>query len=214
MPAAPKVPSARLSGLPGYRWGRRLPRAAKRTLLACYWWTKALVEDFQDYSAELIGHLPSHAVRLWWYRHVCRMSIGRHSSIHRHCRMYRPVRIKIGDHSVVNYGVLLDGRRGLRIGDNVSISEGTVLLTLGHDIDDPGLALKGAPVVLEDQVFVGACARVLPGVTVGEGAVIAAGAVVTSDVAPYSVVAGVPARYVRDRARRLEYELDHRKRFG
>jgi maltose O-acetyltransferase len=214
MAETPDQDQAGLASLPGYRWARKLPNPIKRLLLACHWWLKAFVEDWQDYTAELVGYVPSHALRLWWYRHICRITIGRHSSIHRRCRMYHPYRIVIGDHSVVNYGVLLDGRCGLRVGNNVSLSEGTAIFTLAHDIDDTGFVQKGAPVVVEDRVFVGACARILPGVTLGEGAVVAAGAVVTRDAAPYTVVAGVPARYIRHRPRELDYQLDHRKRFG
>lgn len=199
---------------PCRRWFRRLPPWARNRLLAGYWWLKGVVDDLQDYSAELVGHVPSHALRLWWLRHFCGVSIGPHSSIHRHCRFYRPRRIAIGRHSVINYGVLLDGRRGIRIGDNVSISEGVAVLTLGHDVDDPGFSQKGAPVTVGDRVFVGAYSRILPGVTLGEGAVVAAGAVVTRDVAPYTVVAGVPAHYLRDREHDQSYQLDHRKRFG
>ena len=142
------------------------------------------------------------------------MRVGKDSSIHRRCRMYAPFRIRIGDHTVVNYGVLLDGRRGLRIGNNVSVSGGSAILTLGHDVDDSDFALKGAQVTICDYVFVGSYARILPGVTVGEGAVVAAGAVVTRNVAPYTVVGGVPARHIRDRAQHLTYQLQHRKRFG
>lgn len=203
-----------LANTPWYRWARKLPRFVKRFLLACYWPLKAFVEDCQDYSAELVGYVPCHAFRMWWYRHFCRVRMGRKSSIHRQCRMYHPYRIRIGDHSAINYGVLLDGRRGLYIGDNVSISEGTVILTLGHDVDDPTFALKGGEVVIEDYVFVGSGARILPGVKVGEGAVVAAGAVVTRDVMPYTVVGGVPAHYIRDRARDLTYQVHYRKRFG
>ena len=214
MTGVPDQETTSLANLVGYRWARRLPRPLKRRLLAWYWKVKWLLEDCQDLSSELMGHVPSHAVRLWWYRHACHTAIGRHSSIHRHCRMYRPHRITIGKHSIVNYGVLLDGRCGLTVGDNVSISEGTVILTLGHDLDAPDFALKGAAVTIGDRVFVGAYARILPGVIIGEGAVVAAGAVVVSDVAPYTLVAGVPARFVRNRARELDYQLDHRKRFG
>ena len=203
-----------VAGLPGYNWARRLPRPIKTALLRLLWRAKWLVEDLRDLTSELVGHVPSHAVRLWWLRHVCGMRIGRYSSIHRRCRMYHPHRIAIGHHSIINYGVLLDGRRGLAIGDNVSISEGTVILTLGHDIDSPDLAPIGSAVSIGDRVFVGGYARILPGVTIGEGAVIAAGAVVVRDVLPYTVVAGVPAQFVRERSRGLDYQLCHRKRFG
>jgi acetyltransferase-like isoleucine patch superfamily enzyme len=196
------------------RIGRVLPHSIKRFLIKSYWSCKQLLQDWQEYSAELVGHIPSHALRIWWYRNVCQIQIGLHSSIHRHCRLYAPWRITIGDHCVINYGVLLDGRQGLKIGNNVSISEGTVFLTLGHDVDAPDFALKGGPVTIEDRVFIGSYARVLPGVSIGEGSVIGVGSVVAKDVKPFTVVAGVPARFVRDRNHDLTYELDFRKRFG
>jgi putative colanic acid biosynthesis acetyltransferase WcaF len=186
----------------------------KRFLIYCYWYWRQFWEDWQDYSAELAGYVPSHAFRLWWYRSVCRMQIGPHSSIHRRCRAYRPHQIAIGDHSVINYCVLLDGRRGLKIGDNVSISEGTSILTLGHDIDAPDFALAGGHVTIGDRVFIGSFVRILPGVSIGEGAAVGAGSVVVHDVAPYTLVAGAPARFIRDRRRKLTYQLDYRKRFG
>jgi acetyltransferase-like isoleucine patch superfamily enzyme len=207
-------PASSLRRLPGYRWAGKLPAPLKRLILACYWPVKAFVEDFQEYSAEIVGHVPIHALRTGWYRHVCRMQVGENSHIHRQCRMYHPFKIVIGSHSVINYGVLLDGRRGLHIGNNVSISEGTAVLTLEHDVDDAGFGLRGGQVTIEDRVFIGSYARILPGVTIGEGAVIGVGSVVTSDVAPYTVVVGVPARYVRDRSRDLIYQLGYHKRFG
>jgi maltose O-acetyltransferase len=199
---------------PWYALAASLPKPVKKTILASYWPLKALVEDFQDYTAEVVGHVPLHAFRLWWFRHICRVEIGAQSSIHRKCRMYRPNQIVIGDHSVINYGVLLDGRGGLNIGDNVSISEGTIILTMGHDIDAPDFRLKGGRVMIDDYVFIGSYTRILPGVTVGEGAVVGVGSVVTKDVDPYTVVGGVPARYIRDRSQDLSYQLHHRKRFG
>ncbi|MFC1922180.1 acyltransferase [Chloroflexota bacterium] len=175
---------------------------------------KAFIEDIQDYSSELVGHVPVHAIRMMWYRWFCRIKVGKNSSIHRHCRMYRPYKIEIGNNSIINYGVLLDGRKGLIIKDNVSISEGTVILTLGHDIDDPMFALKGGKVLIEDYVFIGAYARILPGVKIGRGSAVAAGSVVTREVDPFTVVGGVPARFIRKRNHELAYRLYFRKRFG
>jgi maltose O-acetyltransferase len=193
---------------------RRLPQPVKEALLRGFWPLKGLWECWQDYSAEMAGHVPSHAFRLGWYRGINRMKIGAGSSIHRNCRMYFPHRITIGEHTVVNYGVLLDGRSGLRIGNNVSISEGTAILTLGHDIDDPQFGLKGGAVVIEDYVFIGAYTRVLPGVRLEEGAVAAAGSVVTRDVAAYTVVGGAPAKFMRQRQPNLDYQPDYKKLFG
>jgi putative colanic acid biosynthesis acetyltransferase WcaF len=192
----------------------KLPIKYKQFLLRQYWPVKALFEDLSEFSAELVGYIPSHKVRLAWYRYICRMTIGVNSSIHRKCKIYQPHRICVGDNTVINYGVLLDGRRGLVIGNNVSISEGTAILTLGHDMDHPKFPLKGARVKIEGSVFIGSFARILPGVTVREGAVVAVGAVVTNDVEPFTIVGGVPARYLRDRNREIDYRLEYRKRFG
>jgi len=196
------------------RINRYLPKSIRPFIHRQYWRLKALDQDLNDYGCELVAYIPSHAIRLGWYHYVSNMRIGAGSSVHRKCRIYHPRNIQIGRNSVINYGVLLDGRGGLSIGNNVSVSEGTAIITLSHDIDDKDFSLVGAPVTIGDRVFVGSYARILPGVVLGEGAVVASGSVVTRDVAPHIVVGGVPARYIRDRTQDLRYELDHRKRFG
>jgi len=87
------------------------------------------------------------------------------------------------------------------------------LLGGDHNIDDPTFTTRFAPIEVGDRAFFGCRAMVLPGVTVGEGAVVAAAALVTKDVAPYAVVAGVPAQVVRTRRRDLRYELAYSPMF-
>ena len=189
---------------------RRLPKPLKQLAGRIYW----LAYDARDFGAEAIGWLPSHLLRLGLYRYLLRIRIGAHSSIHRGCRFYRPSGVQIGAHTVINRDVILDGRQGLVIGDNVSISEGAAFFTLEHDPNSPTFENRGAPIRVGDRVFVGARAMVLPGVTIGEGAVVAAGAVVTRDVGPYQIVAGVPARPIGQRAPDLSYTLEYRKFLG
>ena len=117
-----------------------------------------------------------------------------------------PRRITIGRRSVINRGVVLDGRFPLTIGDNVSISIGSVILTLEHDLQASDFPAVGAPVSIADRVFIGTRAVVLPGVSIGEGAAVAAGAVVTNDVEPYTIVGGVPAKEIGSRPRNLTYQ--------
>lgn len=189
---------------------RRAPLRFKLFLSRWYWrWI-----DAKDYFIELVGVLPSHSVRLFFYRRIFHVAIGEATSIHRHCRFYRPSGVSIGAHSIINRDVLLDGRSGLRIGDNVSISEGSLLLTLEHDLNAPAFDWRGAPVVIGDRVFLGARSTVLPGVTVGDGAVVAAGAVVTRDIESFTIVGGVPARLIGQRQRNLSYSFDYRKFLG
>ena len=76
------------------------------------------------------------------------------SSIHRECKFFHVGKFKMGKHSVVNFGCYLDNRRGIEIGNNVGIAHNTKIYTLGHNIDSPKFETKGAPVVIEDNVFV------------------------------------------------------------
>ena len=99
------------------------------------------------------------------------------------------------------------------IGDNVSVSPGVWILTDEHDIDDPDFPEVLSPVRIEDYAFIGSKAMILPGVTIGRGAVVGAGAVVTKSVAPFDVVGGVPARVIGRRGSEPRYELDYRPAF-
>ena len=168
----------------------------------------------------IVAHVPSHTLRRAWYTRVVGLSIGPHSSLLMGLRLEfrgRPrdgrAGIVIGDHTVVNAGCHLDGRGGLTIGDNVSVSPGTWIITDEHDVNDPRFPEILAPVTIEDYVFVGAKAMILPGVRIGRGAVIGAGAVVTHDIAPRHIVAGIPARTIGERRGEPRYQLDHRPVF-
>lgn len=186
------------------------PRPLKSFLHQLYWhWV-----DARDFLAEMIGRIPSHMFRSILYRYMLGVQLGSHNSIHRGCRFYRPGGVIIGSHNVINRDVLLDGRMGLTIGDNVSISEGVALLTLEHDPNSSDFANRGAAIHIENRVFIGTRAIVLPGVRIAEGAVVAAGAVVTRDVPTYAIVGGVPARQIGQREQGLTYQLDYRKFFG
>lgn len=107
----------------------------------------------------------------------------------------------------------LDARGGLTIGTNAVIASGTTFVTAYHDIDDPTFPGKLAPIAAGDRVWIATNATVTGGVTIGEGAVVAAGAVVTNDVDPWTVVAGVPARPISKRDSNQTYEIDFGPRY-
>lgn len=106
-------------------------------------------------------------------------------------------RVRIGAGAVVN-GSMLDGRGGLDIGDHAFVNHATIITAM-HDLDDPQFKTVLRPVVVEPFAILFRGATVLPGRTVGRGAIVAVGSVVSNDVAPMTVVAGNPARVVRDR---------------
>ncbi|MDQ7250214.1 acyltransferase [Dongia sedimenti] len=110
--------------------------------------------------------------------------------------------VSIGDHAYINRGFLIDGLGPVRIGARVRIGPGVKILTATHRITEDPLARASAevvhaPVTIEDGVWLGAGAVVMPGRTVRSGCVIGAGAVVTRDTDRDGLYLGVPARHVR-----------------
>ena len=159
----------------------------------------------------IVAHLPSHTIRLLYYRHLMGYVIGKGSSIFMDAWFDGKRGFIMGENSVINQKCRLDTRGGITIGNNVSISAETCILTADHDPQSPDFVGRERPVILEDYVFVGTRAMILPGVTLGEGSVVAAGAVVTKSVAPYTIVGGVPARVIGQRARGLHYSAYYRR---
>jgi len=149
---------------------------------------------------------------------------GKHSVIHRSARMDTPpYRIfSLGDYSVIEsfaciknaVGDVMIGnhtRLGLHntiigpveIGSHVNLAQGITVTALNHNFDDTQKRIdeqgvSTIPVTIEDDVWIGANAVILPGVTIGNHCVVAAGAVVTKDVPPHSLVAGVPAKVIKN----------------
>lgn len=156
-----------------------------------------------------VSRVPFHAWRNAYYRGVCRMELAEGSSIHMGCVLYTLGGVAIGPGTTIDQGVRLDGRGGLTIGRSVSIAPDVYLLTADHDPQSPDFAGRTAPITIEDHAWLGTRAMVLPGVTVGRGAVVAAGAVVTKDVPPYTIVGGVPARPIGTRTEDLDYQFDY-----
>lgn len=161
----------------------------------------------RDFVLRFVGKVPGNSARLFFYRHAFGMKIGKGVRIEGDCIIWGPRRITIGTGTVINSGVVLDGRFPLTIGDHVSVSIQSVILTLEHDLSDPNFRAVGAPVSLGDRAFIGTRAVILPGVSIGENAAVAAGAVVTKDVPAAAIVGGVPARPIGARPHQLNYKL-------
>lgn len=134
-----------------------------------------------------------------------RIAIGRHSSLDEGVilRAYGG-QIEIGEHCTVNPYCYLHGGGSLRIGNGVRIAAHTVIIAANHIFADPDqyIYLQGERrqgIVIEDDVWIGAGAKILDGVTVKRGTVVGAGAVVTKSTEPYAIVVGVPARAIASR---------------
>ena len=153
---------------------------------------------------EFIARIPFHALRLLYYRYICKIKISKKASIH--LRTYIIGRdIEIGENSVINRNCLLDGRSGIKIGQNVSISPDVHLITGSHRVNSEFFKYIGKPIIIEDYVWIGSRATILQGVTIGKGAIVAVGAIVTKDVESYTIVGGIPAVKIGDRTDNLNY---------
>lgn len=144
---------------------------------------------------------------------MMRFKIGRNTSVLLNCSFDTTTQLDIGNNTVINSRCRLDNRGGITIGNNVSISQEVVILTADHNMDCPLFEGRTEAVIISDYVWIGTRATILPGVSIGKGAVIAAGAVVTKDVASYAVVAGVPAKEIGTRNPDLQYTLKYRRLF-
>lgn len=162
----------------------------------------------------VIARVPSHNARLWYYRHFWRCVIGKGSYIFMDAWFDTRGNFRMGRNSTINQKCRLDNRGGITIGDNVSISAEVCILTADHDPQSATFAGRHGPVAIEDYVFIGTRAVILPSVSIGRGAVVAAGAVVTKTVAPFSIVAGVPARPISERRHDLDYCASYRRLFS
>lgn len=159
------------------------------------------------YAMKKTGQIPSFTVRKFLYRTVFRMRIAKGAVIYSGCEFRNPWHITIGK-STIGPGTILDGRRGLVIGNYACTGNNAKIWTLQHDVQDPMFGAVGGKVVVEDYAWVASGSTVLPGRKIGKGAVIASGSIVTKDCQPYGIYAGIPAVKKGERNQDLRYTLD------
>lgn len=167
-----------------------------------------------------VGKIPSHHCRRFFYR-LSGMKIGQGSTIHMFARIYDPRHIKIGQDTIIGEKSTLDGRMqlpnsqgGLLIGNHVDIASEVMIWTSQHNIHDENMRTTEEKVIINDYVFIGPRVIILPGIKIGRGAVVAAGAIVTKDVPPLAIVAGIPAQKIGVRKiKKLTYRLGRARWF-
>jgi putative colanic acid biosynthesis acetyltransferase WcaF len=134
--------------------------------------------------------------------------IGRGVLIKPDVHVKYPWHLEIGDNAWIGERVWIDNFVRVRIGANSVVSQGAYLCTGNHDWADPGMGLVVKPITIDDGAWVGAFARIAPGVTVGREAVVTLGSVLLQDAAPRSIYVGNPAILVRERLIRAQPGLE------
>lgn len=148
-----------------------------------------------------VTNFPSVHLRIWFLKLMGMKMRG-------DVKLYAGVHIRAPKNIIIDSGVsigpkvLLDGREGLTIGKSAVIAYEAVIWTLNHDYNDLSFCGKGAPVKIGAYSWICSRAIILPGISIGEGAIVASGAIVTHDVEPYTVVAGIPAKVIGKREKK------------
>lgn len=169
--------------------------------------------DLVLFKLTLAGYIPFHFVRRLIYQ-LFGVRMAKGSVIHMWARFYDPRGIKLGEDTIIGDHAFLDGRDKIVIGDHVDVASYVMIYNSEHDINSEDFHAVTAPVEIEDYVFIGPRAIILPGVKIGRGAVVGAGAVVTRDVPDFAIVGGVPAVKIGERKNKdLHYRLGRARLF-
>ena len=157
-------------------------------------------------TQEKIAQLPDWGfqARLRSSFYMATLSCGENFYAHTGISILYPKNITIGNNVSINRYTTITARAPINIGNNVLIGPFVVITSSNHEYRNKEELIlnqghNDKPIIIEDDVWIGAHSVILPGVTIGKGSVLAAGSVVTKNVEPYSVVGGVPAKLIKQR---------------
>ncbi len=163
--------------------------------------TKSLYEFFVNYFLPI---LPSRHIRYAFYK-LLGIKMGKNCSIYNSVEIRNPRYLQIGEYCCIGKHTLLDARTGITIGSCTNISSHVLIWSLHHDYNSDNFAAVGEEVKIGHHCWICSRAIILPGVKIGNYAVVATGAVVTKNVPDYAVVGGVPAKIIGERDKK-EYQ--------
>lgn len=152
----------------------------------------------------VINKIPSRHFRKW-FDSILGARIGKNSYLFRRTEVLFPKGVLIANNTTIGWFSLLDARGGIYIGNNVTVASYVKFITGTHDTQSKNFEADFKPIQIDDYVWICTGATICSNVHIGEGAVVAAGAVVTQNVEPYTIVGGVPAKKIGERYSDLNY---------
>lgn len=161
----------------------------------------------RKYEIIKISQFPSHFIRNIVYTKIFGLDIGNRVVIYKGLTAIDLWKIHIGNGSIIGDDNMLDGRGEIEIGENVNLSSQVRIWTGQHDVNGPDFEYQSGKVKIGDRVWISGNTTILPGVTIGEGSVVASGAVVTKDIEPYTIYGGIPAKKIGERSHNMLYEF-------
>lgn len=193
------------------RLGQKVPfpMVVKKAFIRYYnYWL-----DFEIAFLDCVGDIRLWSVRKFFYE-LAGVRMGRGTKFYFRTRFYNPKNIEVGEDSLIGDNCFLDGRNAIIIGNHVDIASQVLIYNEEHNVHSEKFEATSGPVEIGDYVFVGPRAIILPGIKIGRGAIVAAGAVVTHDVPEMTIVGGVPAKEIGVRkVKDLNYKLGRARLF-
>lgn len=194
------------------KWNTKdeMPFLAKLLVIPYWIWDRIFNYGWERFMLFHVSTLPSNHLRRLIYK-LLGGDIEKYSVFHYKTEIRRIYCLKIGKGTIIGDNALLDARNKIIIGKNVNLSSNVSIYSEQHDHRNPYFECtseRNKTVVIDDRVWIGSNVIILPGVHIGTGAVCCAGSVITKDVEPYAVVAGIPAKKVNTRPSDLRYEFD------
>lgn len=169
---------------------------------------KTILLEFWLLILKIVGFIPIHSIRKIFYLASGIDMSFLSSTIHMGASFFNPKNIEIGKDTIIGDHCFLDGRAKLKIGNHVGIASQVLIYNDQHNLHSNQYENAYGPVTIEDYVFIGPRVIILPGVTIGRGSAIGAGAVVTKDVPEYEIWGGIPAKKIGERDKKnLTYKL-------
>ena len=184
-----------------------LPICAKILELPYRIWEHIFRGGWNRFMLYHVSFIPSCYMRKTIYR-LLGAKIGKRVVFHFRTEIRNANGLTIGDGCIIGDNAILDARNGIVFEKNINLSSNVSIYTEQHDHRSPDFGLVKKGVKVGNRVWIGCNVVVLPGVSIGEGAVCCAGCVVTKDVAPYDIVAGIPAKKIGERNRNITYDFD------
>lgn len=169
-------------------------------------YTKMLYYAIVLFGNVVINKIPSRHFRKWFYQ-LMGAKIGKNTVLCRRVEVLYPKGLKLSNNISIGWFSELDARGGITVEHNTNISSHVKMITGSHDIDDPNYTADFQPIYIGHHCWIGTGAIILNNVMIGDGAVVAAGAVVTKNVPAYTVVGGVPAKIIKKRPQNLNYKI-------
>lgn len=173
----------------------------------CVWGGIPFINGINKLSNHNVSLIPFHCIRNLIYRQCLKAQLDDKVVIYKDVVFRDGYKCHIKSGTIIGDDNLIDARGGLEIGEDCNFSAGVHIWTAQHNLQDVNFAYESVSVVIGSHCWISSGVTILPGVSIGEGCVVASGAVVTKDSEPFGVYGGIPAKKIGNRNPNIKYHF-------